>query len=185
MAKNSYKKGQISYPFVPIPKAVLTGPEWQKLPHSARALALDLAAQYTGRNNGRLTAAFEAMRRVGWTSKGTLQRAKVALQDATFVMLTRKGHAPRTAEWFGFTWWRLDYESSMDVDPRLFPYLNFMMGAPRLDPNVGRASASGPRFVMSKNRTDASRNCPPGGAESGPIDRDESPASVLLLDHVS
>lgn len=161
--RSNFKKGQIAYQFVAVPKMVLTSPGWLEMPHSARALALDLAGQYTGKNNGRLTAAFEAMQRVGWTSKGTLHRAKKALQDAPFVLLTRKGHAPRTAEWYGFTWWPLNFDPSMDVDPRQFPYLNFLAAAPRIDPNEGRDRALGKRFARSKNRTDTAAEVKPGG----------------------
>jgi hypothetical protein len=137
MAKRNYDKGVLPFNFAAIPLDVIRSPEWQALPHSARALAIDLAAQYTGKNNGRLCPAFTVMERCGWTSKRTLIDAKRALLECPFVMLTRKGHPPRTAEWIAFTWWKLNYEQSMDIDPKKFPYLSFG-NLERIDPNTGR-----------------------------------------------
>lgn len=137
MARNDFRKGALPYLFVSIPKDVLLSPEFAALPTSSKALMLDLAAQYTGKNNGRLCPAFKAMQRSGWTAPNTLQRAKLALIECSFVVLTRKGHPPRTTEWIGFTWWKLDYDRSMDVDPRQFPYLNFVKRV-AADPNSGR-----------------------------------------------
>ena len=97
MSKSEHRKGDLSFEFVAIPKLILTSDEWRFLPPSAIKLAIDLAAQHTGKNNGRLTPAFEAMKRCGWSSKGTLARAKAALLDTSFTVRTRKGHAPRTA----------------------------------------------------------------------------------------
>ncbi|MDE2452918.1 MAG: hypothetical protein KGL43_04935 [Burkholderiales bacterium] len=139
MARGNYRKGQIPYDFIALPKAVVTSAEWYALPPAAQVLALHLASQYTGKNNGRLTPAFEAMQRCGWTSKTTLISAKRSLLNASFIMLTRKGHAPRTAEWIGFTWWKLDWQDSMDIGKNGWPYLNFVsIEMARIDPNKGR-----------------------------------------------
>ncbi|WP_292934531.1 hypothetical protein [Noviherbaspirillum sp.] len=137
MAKSDHKKGALPYQFAALPMDVIRSGTWQALPHSARALAIDLMSQYTGKNNGRLCPAFVVMERYGWASKRTLIDAKRALIECPFVVLTRKGHPPRTSEWLAFTWWRLDYEKSMDIDPKAFPYLNFVH-AIRPDPNTGR-----------------------------------------------
>lgn len=123
---SKYKKGQLPYEFVAIPKDVLLSPEWQALGPSAMRLALDLMAQYTGKNNGRLCAAWEALKRQGWRSETTLIKAKRELLECSFVVHTRQGRAPNVAEWVAFTWWKLDWERSMDIEPRGFPYLNFM-----------------------------------------------------------
>ena len=137
MAKCDYKKGVYSFPFVAIPKEIIISAEWQNLPNAAKALAIDLMVQYTGKNNGRLCPAFGVMQRCGWKSKTTLVNAKRALLECSFVVLTRKGHPPHTAEWIGFTWWELDYLKSMDIDPKKFPYMNFVK-IERIDPNPGR-----------------------------------------------
>lgn len=141
MARNEHRKGALPYQFVPIPKLILASSEWQALSCSARVLALDLMGQYTGKNNGRLTPSYEVMRRCGWTSRSKLLRAKQALLKCSFAIRTRTGHPPSTAEWIAFTWWKLNYDDSMDpaIDPRDFPYLNFLsVESARIDPNQGR-----------------------------------------------
>jgi hypothetical protein len=140
MAARDYKKGAIKFQFVALPMQVIRSDEWQALSRSAKALAIDLMGQYSGRNNGRLSPSFVVMERCGWTSKATLIAAKRALLDCSFVMLARKGHPPRTAEWVAFTWWELNYEKSMDIDPKRFPYLNFIK-MERIDPNNGRGKS--------------------------------------------
>ncbi|HZW20238.1 hypothetical protein [Noviherbaspirillum sp.] len=152
MSKANHRKGMLPFQFVAIPVEIIRSAEWQALPSSAKALAVDLMAQYSGKNNGRLCTSFEVMYRdFGWVSKETLVNAKRALLGCSFVVLTRKGHAPRTAEWIGFTWWKLDYEESMDIDPRRFPYLNFL-SLKRLDPNDEREVAKpGLRVVRKPN----------------------------------
>ena len=121
-----YKKGQLPYEFVALPKAIVTSSEWRAMSPSAMRLALDLMAQYTGKNNGRLNPSFTAMEKLGWRSETTLIKAKRALLECSFVVHTRQGHAPHTSDWVAFTWWRLDWEKSMDIEPRGFPFLNFV-----------------------------------------------------------
>jgi hypothetical protein len=148
---------------------VIRSADWQALPSSTKALAIDLMGQYSGRNNGRFSPSFVVMKRCGWTSKATLIAAKRALLDCSFVMLTRKGHPPRTAESIAFTWWELDYEKSMDIDPKRFPYLNFIK-MEQADPNNGRGKppAKSHRVIHKLNddlgKTDA------GGTETEPHD---------------
>lgn len=167
MAKSNYKKGAISYQFLALPKDVLLSTEYQALPFSSKALMVDLMGQYTGKNNGRLCPSFEVMQRSGWKSKTTLIRAKVALLDCSFVVLTRKGHAPRTSEWIGLTWWKLDYHPGMDIGAGEFPYLNFVRMAMK-DPNAGREQPKHNNSVLQKlDRYPANMGL--RGPETGPI----------------
>ena len=184
MSRSSYHKGALKFDFVALPKAVLKSAEWCDLPPGARILAIDLAAQYTGKNNGRLTPAFEAMQQQRWVSKGTLIRAKKALLEASFIVLTRKGHAPRTAEWVGFTWWPLNFEPSMDVDPKYFPYLNFQtVQSARIDPNRGRENATGRHLLRSRNETDTPPKTALRGTKTRPTDSQDGGLSVSKEDH--
>ena len=154
MARNDYQRGALPYQFVSMPKDILRSPEWQGLPAGAKALALDLMGQYTGKNNGRLCPAFGVMERCGWKAEKTLLRAKVALLECSFVCHTRKGHPPRTTDWIGFTWWKLDWDKSMSIQPREFPYLNFVKPE-RIDPNQGRAELKTKTVsVLSKRQDD-------------------------------
>jgi hypothetical protein len=154
-----YSKGAIPYEFVPVPKQVLRDPQYAALSSSAKALMLDLAVQYTGKNNGRLCPSFAVMQRCGWTSINTLLRAKRDLLECGWVMQTRIGHPPRTAEWLGFTWWRLDWEKSMEVSPQGWPYLNFAL------PVLPKRHPSGLKTA-------------PGTAKTAPIAAQPGPSSV-------
>ncbi len=134
------KDKEIPYAFVALPKAVLHSEEFRRLPSSAKALLLELASQYTGRNNGRLTPSWTALQKAGWVSNNTVLNAKKELLNCPFVVLTRKGHPPRTCDWIAFTWWKLDWTNDMDIQPRECPYLNFPIPRPQsIDPNVGRS----------------------------------------------
>jgi len=139
MSQARYRKGMLPFEFVPIPFAILRNPEYIALSDPAKALMLDLCEQYSGGNNGRLTPSFVVMSRRGWGGKHKLIKAKRELLTTSFCILTRKGRPPQTAEWVGFTWWRLDYHKTMEVNPKFWPYLNFQaVEQARIDPNIGR-----------------------------------------------
>lgn len=138
MAKSDYKKGQIDYAFIAFPLAVLRHLEYMALGDAAKALLLDLCEQYTGGNNGRLTPSWYALQRRGW-HRHKLIRAKRELLSTSFCIMTRKGKPPQTAEWVGFTWWKINYDKTMEIDPKAWPYLNFMtVDQAKIDPNSGR-----------------------------------------------
>jgi len=139
MAKHDYRKGAIPYSFVAVPVAVLRSPEYMALGDAAKGLLLDLVEQYTGGNNGRLTPSWAVMQRRGWGGQHKLINAKRELLSTSFCIRTRKGKAPQTAEWVGFTWWKIDYHRTMEIDPKLWPYLNFQSAErAKIDPNFGR-----------------------------------------------
>ena len=163
MSAKDYRKGAIPYHFVAVPKLVLASGEYIALPPSAKALLFDLTAQYTGKNNGRLCPNFEVMKRDrGWTSKHTLLRAKRALLACSWALQTRIGHPPRTSEWMGFTWWKLDYEPTMEISPRAWPYLNFATAL----------------SVVPKQRYEA-RKSAPGSAKTAPMTASPDRKSVV------
>lgn len=191
MAKRDYRKGELPFEFQPIPKAVLRSAEFQALPSSAKALMLDLMAQYTGKNNGRLCCAFEALQAVGWSHKHTLARAKEHLLECSFARLTRKGRAPRTAEWLGFTWWKLDWQESMEIPATGWPYLNFMLAEvkpakPTKQQLYARWSAP-----PTDGRSEVQKVLPlppktgSGGAESAPIEPESSRSLVQKVHHAT
>jgi hypothetical protein len=127
MSRSKRRGGKIPYPFVPFPVDVLRSAEFVGLSDAAKALLFDLVEQYTGGNNGRLTPSWTAMQRRGWGGQHKLIRAKREILATSFCILTRKGKPPQTAEWLGFTWWRLDYQPTMDVNASKWPYLNFLL----------------------------------------------------------
>lgn len=77
--------------FAAIPHALLKTRKYATLSAWSVKLLVDMVGQYTGRNNGDLTASWAVMSPKGWRSKGTLQRALTDLLAAGFVIRTRYG----------------------------------------------------------------------------------------------
>lgn len=82
---------------------VLDSPSFIGLSLKARALLLDLGAQFRGHNNGDLAAAWSVMRARGWKSKDTLRRALLELLAAGLIEQTRQGGL-HCASLYAFTW---------------------------------------------------------------------------------
>ncbi len=93
--------------FAGIPHAVLRTRKYASLSGWAVKLLVDVVAQYTGRNNGDLTAAWAVMHPKGWRSKGTLHAACNELIRVGFIVLTRQGGKNRCSL-FGITWQPID-----------------------------------------------------------------------------
>ena len=56
---------------------------------------LDLLLQYTGSNNGKLSACWTLMRLRSWKSSSTLYKAKKELLDKGFIVVTKAGFKMR------------------------------------------------------------------------------------------
>jgi hypothetical protein len=93
--------------FFRMPVAVLDSDNYKALSFKARALLLDLGAQFRGANNGDLAAAWSVMRRRGWKSKDTLQRALKELLAAGMIEQTRWGGL-HCCSLYAFTWLPID-----------------------------------------------------------------------------
>src|SRR3569623_800529 len=93
MRRNKFrnKERQESGSFVIVPHAVLEHPNYTKLRARAVKLLMDIYAQYRGKNNGDLCAAFTLMTLRGWTSKDQSQKAKEELLDVGWLLVTRQG----------------------------------------------------------------------------------------------
>lgn len=77
--------------FVGIPYNVASSSQFCGLSCYATRLLVDLLHQYTGKNNGQLSACWTLMEKRGWKSRGTLHRAFKELKDKGFVVVTRQG----------------------------------------------------------------------------------------------
>lgn len=93
--------------FFRVPTSVLLSAAYRSLPMRAKALLLDLGAQFTGFNNGHQSASFRLMKPQGWTSKQTLQAALQDLLEKGLIELTRQGGRNRCSL-VGFTWMPID-----------------------------------------------------------------------------
>lgn len=101
--------------FAALPHAIFRGRPDQpspasRLSRSALALLLDLAMQYSGKNNGNICASHAVMKRLAperWSSAGTLDSALVELLAEGFLEQTRQG-GRNVASLYSLTWQAID-----------------------------------------------------------------------------
>lgn len=86
-----------------IPHELLESAEWAQLSAIEVKLLIDLYAQFNGRCNGALSAAWSIMRARGWCSQDTLNRALRGLIGKGFIVKTRQGGRNRCSL-FAVTW---------------------------------------------------------------------------------
>ena len=77
--------------FVMVPKAILESEEYAALSAYEVKLLMDIYAQYNGRNNGDFHCAWTLMRKRGWRSQDTLNRALKGLLRRGWIERTRQG----------------------------------------------------------------------------------------------
>lgn len=105
-----------------LPMSVLNSRAYIEATPYAKALLLDLYAQYRGNNNGDLCAAWKLMKQRGWRSEATLHKAKRELLELGLLYETRKGARPNKASLFAVTWLDLDdCQGKLDVTAAAFP----------------------------------------------------------------
>ena len=123
-----------------LPHTVLFSPAYSSLPALARALLVELAAIYTGGNNGRIGLSVrQAVDRLQ-CGKDTASRAFHALQErglieATFTGTFRSKSSPLASEW-RLTWKRCDRSGALPS----FAFQNWKAG-PR-NPEHGSATGT-------------------------------------------
>ena len=81
--------------FLSLPRRLLLSSDFAALTNTAKALLLDIAARFTGKNNGSITVPFVAMQERGWRSTATVQKGLKELIAAGFLKVTRKGGSHR------------------------------------------------------------------------------------------
>lgn len=129
MAKSDYTRGQLEKlgGFVAMPFIVIDSAAYRALSPSAIKLLLDVARQYTGRNNGRLTPSYGLLRERGWKSSATLNQAKKELRESRLVTVTRQGTRKKdTCELWALNWFGLDWRKDMEIDPAGHDYMGFL-----------------------------------------------------------
>lgn len=102
-----HKGRRASAPFLSLPSNILHSEEWAALTPFEVKLLIDLGAQYNGRNNGNLCAAWTLMKPRGWRSPGTLSKALRGLQANGFIELTRQGGLHQCSL-YALTWRGID-----------------------------------------------------------------------------
>ena len=98
---------QTTNPFVQLPYHVLNHENFRTLSPRATKLAIDIAAQYRGHNNGDLCAPLSLMRGRGWNSSDQLEKAKKELIKKDVILVARQGGRNK-ANLYALTWFPID-----------------------------------------------------------------------------
>lgn len=90
--------------FALIPFEVIHSQNWARASKPCRALIVDIASQYSGHNNGDLTASITVLRPLGWTSPGTIKELLREADHYGLLVLTRQGGLLIGASLYALGW---------------------------------------------------------------------------------
>lgn len=115
-------RGKIQGRFTALAHNVILSVEYRKLTHAARSLLFDIAAQYNGRNNGKLVACSKYLKPLGWNSNDTINRGLKQLERGGFLFMTRQGMGPPMSQpsWYALGWMGLDVTDGLDINPKVY-----------------------------------------------------------------
>jgi predicted DNA-binding transcriptional regulator AlpA len=118
MSSKTFKRQRVEEPFVMLVRSVIRSRAYIELSSHAKALLVDVADMYNGKNNGDLSVAWRLMQPRGWKSQDTLNTAKQELLAAGFLFETRKGGRPNRASLYALTWFSLNDNSKFDASAK-------------------------------------------------------------------
>jgi hypothetical protein len=120
--QKSAKSGKLGFRFTALPHMLIHSAEYRALGFAARALLIDMAAQYTRRNNGKLVCCMKYLKPLGWVSNDTIFRALKELKTSGLLIQTRQGMMPPMSQpaWFALGWLGLDVTDGLDIDPKKY-----------------------------------------------------------------
>jgi hypothetical protein len=101
--------------FAGLPHDVIDSAAYLALSKVERALLVEMVRQYNGKNNGQLRCNVRKLVVRGFSSAGTLHRAKKMLIAAGFIYETCAGGRPAKASWYALTWRPLDRHGRFDA----------------------------------------------------------------------
>ncbi|HEX7325186.1 MAG TPA: hypothetical protein VF292_07515 [Rhodanobacteraceae bacterium] len=90
--------------FALIPAEVIHCANWAQASKPCRALVTDIAVQFTGYNNGDLSASISVLRPLGWRSPGTLTALLLEARHYGLLVLTRQGGLLTGASLYALGW---------------------------------------------------------------------------------
>lgn len=108
-------KNPLGERFAALPHDVIDSAAYIALSKVERALLLEMVRQYNGKNNGLLRCNVRKLGVRGFSSSGTLHRAKKMLINAGFLYETCAGGRPAKASWYALTWRPLDRHPRFDA----------------------------------------------------------------------
>jgi hypothetical protein len=167
--------------FVALPLVVLESPGYRAASHVARALLVDIAMQYVGRNNGRLVACMKYLQPLGWRSNDTVVRARRELLHLGLLVETRKGGFPNTAAWYSLAWQALDVTDGLDINPKLYRTGGYRLAHAQNTALVPPGGAAGAATAPCGG-AGPSITAPPDGAIRAPLRPQPAPSGGAYLE---
>ena len=101
------KTGRSGATYLGLPHYVVRSEEFGHLSGWELKLLVEIAAKYSGHNNGDLSCAYSQLEDRGWRSKGTLWTSLRALLARGWIERTRHGGRHRCAL-YAVSWWPID-----------------------------------------------------------------------------
>jgi hypothetical protein len=121
---------QTTNSFLSLPHHVLNHENFRCLSPRATKLAIDIAAQYRGSNNGDLCAPLSLMRDRGWNSSDQLDKAKKELVRKDVIRVARQGGLNK-CNLYALTWFPIDEcKGKLDIASTITAPGNWKTGLP-------------------------------------------------------
>jgi hypothetical protein len=182
MAKHNRKPVEsVTGSYTPLVHVVLDSVAMKGASHTARSLLLELLRQHTGGNNGHLHLAQGWLRKRGWKSGDTIQRAKRELIERNLIVQTKQGGLNAGPCRFALTWLPIANFVGLELRPAEYHKgaWHFMDALPpmqkREGSSVSRTGASPPHGSAESRASppDGSRTALSGNATSPPDGNNE------------
>lgn len=112
--------------FLLVPDCVMNHPNYIKMGYPAKALLLEIAFQFNGRNNGDLQCSRTVMASRGWKSNDVRERALKELEEAGFIVKARQGGRGIGPSLYAITWQPIhECGGKHDLKPTTAAYRSF------------------------------------------------------------
>lgn len=136
-----YKKGELEAlgSFVAVPRDVFASKDYKGLSVEAKALLLEVMAQYRGDNNGDLTPSFYVVgKALGW-GRTRHVKAVTELRATRLIQVTAEARlgSDGEPELWALSWFGFDYSRKFDLLPKDFKRF-WYRDLPKVNPNAAQ-----------------------------------------------
>jgi len=118
MAKRKKPAESVNSSYTALPHVVLDSVAFMGAGHTARSLLFDLMRQHNGSNNGRLHLTTAWLRRRGWNSADTIQKAKQELIERGLIVQAKQGGLNAGPCLYALTWLPITNFAGLDVQAK-------------------------------------------------------------------
>lgn len=118
--------------FMGIPHIVLDHPDYIGLSTKSKALLIEIAYQYNGKNNGDMSVALTVLKKRGWKRNATISDAVNELLNAGLIVRTRVGQFQNPysrCALYALSWQPINEfpDKGLEVGPTITPPRKFSM----------------------------------------------------------